>query len=1236
MSRFPELDVFDCPLDGVQLIEASAGTGKTWNICALVVRLLLEKDYTIEQILVVTFTNAATAELRERIRSRLAGLARALASLSGETADDKAAAPDAGPLADPMVSALVERLILNGHISAEQALLRLRLALNSFDQAAVHTIHGFCQRALSETPFAAGLPLVFELMPDDEAIRHDLAVEFWRREVEPAAARHEGFPAWLVDNKMTPDALVGELARRLKKPQAELRWPAMPAGEDEPALHALYAAARHAWQSGATSPAQLVQDALPNLKANIYTADGIESARQAWQRYFDAGDTGAPLGAKALLLGAAKLKQGAKKNAAPPDAPFFALADALLSARDAQTDRHALRWLELLRNWLTWAPDALRESKREARTVSFDDLLSNLHHALRAHPWLGGVLRERYPCALIDEFQDTDPLQFEIFDHIYGAASGQASRGPLFMVGDPKQAIYSFRAADLHTYLAARDTADAAYTLAVNQRSTGAVIDAGNKLFGRNARAFVLDGLDYPPVRAGTRERAPLHDPEPAAGLNVWLLPDGDVALTKADAQAKAAAATAAEIARLLEGATAGTVRLGDAPLTPGDIAVIVQTHVQGSWMKQVLAQYGIGSVELTQDSVFASEEAEMIERVLLAVEAPGDLRVLRAALATPLFGLDAMAIFRLQDTEAADLPETGAIAWIERLQRYRQLWLERGFIAMWRTLMRELEVAPRLVAGAGGERRLTNLSHLAELLQARWVEQPGMTALLRWLAARRRRGGGGDEAQLRLESDRHLVQIVTVHKSKGLEYAIVFCPFLWDGRVRDAGKQLAIEYHDGGAAVIDYGRDEHARARASAALHREQAAEQARLLYVALTRAVYRCYLVAGIYTAKRNTREACASMLNWLVAGQETSFDAWSDGAVAAQQIVAAWRGLDDRALRVSMLPESRAAVPLTAREAPARLESRRARRALRETWRIASFSALLSQAEHARSERPRPDHDALASLSELAPPLVASVPAGPAADDILHFPRGPAAGECLHRLLELADFTRPDSWPDAAAQALRERPPAPAGATSATHWPAMMQRLMRELVACELQPGLRLAEIAPAQRLTELEFTYPLGVVPLEALRALLRTHGYAEIALDAATLRGYMKGFIDLVFVHRGRWWIADWKSNHLGYDAAAYARPALALAMAEHGYHLQYLLYTVALHRYLRNRLPAYDYERDIGGCLWLFIRGARVTWRSPDETSGDVPGVFAERVPLALVEALDRLMQSADLQENAS
>ncbi|MDE2288664.1 MAG: PD-(D/E)XK nuclease family protein, partial [Burkholderiales bacterium] len=144
------------------------------------------------------------------------------------------------------------------------------------------------------------------------------------------------------------------------------------------------------------------------------------------------------------------------------------------------------------------------------------------------------------------------------------------------------------------------------------------------------------------------------------------------------------------------------------------------------------------------------------------------------------------------------------------------------------------------------------------------------------------------------------------------------------------------------------------------------------------------------------------------------------------------------------------------------------------------------------------------------------------------------------------------------------------------------------------------------------------------------------GHAELALDAATLRGYMKGFIDLVFVHRGRWWIADWKSNHLGYDAAAYARPALALAMAEHGYHLQYLLYTVALHRYLRNRLPDYDYERDVGGCLWLFIRGARDAWRSAHGAPGDVPGVFVERVPLVLVEALDRLMRAADPQEAAA
>lgn len=1256
MTQLIDLDVFNCDLDGVCLIEASAGTGKTWNICALYVRLLLEKQLTVEQILVVTFTNAATAELRERIRGRLAGLVAAMVPVfdaddetSGEAQDEDDEFPDFDPDAsdDPLFNVMIAGLIERGEMTPKAIRDCLQTALRAFDQASIHTIHGFCQRALAEVPFAAGLPFAYELVPDDNGVRHDLAVEFWRRVVEPMAAQDDGFAAWLVDRKRSPGTLTDQLARRLKKPMSALRWPSAVETDaqtsPDSALLATYEAAADCWEAEASAIAELMRAALPSYKKNIYHETSLAQAVSAWQRYLGASDAGALLSSKAELLTTARLAKDIKKGETPPEHRFFGMADVLVRARAEADERYAMQWLRILREWLGQAPDQLALRKRELRVVSFDDLLGNIARALTQHPDLADALRTRYPCALIDEFQDTDPLQFAIFNAVYSAREAAApdeTPGPMFMVGDPKQAIYSFRAADLHTYLAARENADAAYTLAVNQRSTPAIIEAGNRLFGANDRAFVLEGLEYPPVRPGARRRPPLSDVREVADFTVWWLPDDDEPLSKDEAQQACARATAAEVARLLAGASHGEVRVGERPLAPADIAVIVQTHRQGALMKAMLAEHAVGSVELTQDSVFASEEAETLLRVLRAVESPGDVRALRAALATELFGLDATALYRMQTSEASDAE---AIAWIERLQRYRQLWIDRGFSAMWRTLMRELGLAARLVAQSGGERRLTNFMHLAELAQSRWAEQPGMPALLRWLASQRN-ASGGEEAQLRLESDQNLVQIVTVHKSKGLEYGVVFCPFLWDGAVRDGGSLEGLEYHDGPTAVIDFTDAAAKGSPATAALRQEQSAEQARLLYVALTRAVYRCYLAAGIYTSRRSVKEACGGMLNWLAAGQGIPFDAWITSTVDTDERVAtirsAWHALVGGPLAVVPLPTGDAlnAGTRVAHAAAPEITTRASTRALREVWRIGSFSGLLAGlhagpqlggGQLSAPERTRPDYDAQAN----AGPTFALPPQGddtwPPFDDILRFPRGPAAGESLHRVFELADFQSRAQWPHAVSRALRERPPG-RGAEHNDTWRAMMMNMLADTLATPLRPGMQLADVALTERLTEMEFTYPADAVSLDALRGLLRQFGYPDLPLDATVLRGYLKGFIDLVFRHGGQWWILDWKSNYLGTAPENYGADGLREAMAEHGYHLQYLLYTLALHRYLQRRMTNYDYERDMGGSLYLFVRGVRPDWASAHLAGDDVPGVFFDKPSREMIDALDRLFAAGE------
>jgi exodeoxyribonuclease V beta subunit len=1306
------LDVFGCPLDGVTQIEASAGTGKTWNICALYVRLLLEKALDADQILVVTFTKAATAELHERIRSRLAGLIHVLREAGvgddGDGGDGAHALFGARPFAggDPFVTAFLHSIV-GARVTPREALLRLQRALDRFDQAAIHTIHAFCQRALAEAPFAAGMPFAFELTTDDAAQRMDVATAFWRTRVEPAAAADPGFAAWLVQLRVGPEALDEQLARRLKKPLARLVFgaatregdehgngdgqdapgghaagdseagngapertvaPATPAASHAASLRTLFGDAAALWCDARDALRDLMTRSLPALNAQSYKPATVEMAFAEWDRYFEAGDALVPPAGKAELLAASTLGRRVKKAAAAPEHPFFALADTLLDAARSAGEAHARAWLGLLRDWLAWAPGALASAKRRERVVSFDDLLSNLHGALGAHPWLARALAERYPAALIDEFQDTDPIQFDIFRRIY---TNGPTRGPLFLVGDPKQAIYSFRAADLHTYLRARDHADAGYTLAVNQRSVGAMIAACNALFSANPCAFILPGLDYVPVRPGTRARPPFldgaGDAAPAgAAMRVWWLPQ-DAILGKREAQQAAAEASAAEIVRLLRGAREGKVRVGEAALAPGDIAVLVQTHRQGTLVKRVLAAWGVSSVELAQDSVFATADAGHFQRVLLAIDAPGDPARLRAALSVDWLGLDATAVWRLAQAQAAtpldgdsasdlalpdgahspagwldDALDADATLWVERFSRYRLLWLEHGFAHMWRTFMRETALAARLIDDEDGERRLTDLNHLAELLQARAQSRPGITPTLRWLDDARRARRGGDDAQLRLESDRNLVQIVTVHKAKGLEYAIVFCPFLGDaGQRAGPGGRLpeAREYHDAdGTAVIHYGCDARTEEAVRRSARVEQSAERARLIYVALTRAVYRCYIAAGVYASggHASTSEAQASVLNWLVAGADATYEGWLKSSAAPAALRQAWERLAGDALCIAPLPVPAARVPLApAGAAGMTCGARTARRRLRETWSMTSYSALVAGLGSVRLvQEVRPDHDALPeALSGGAASAAAAVaPAHAHPGDILSFPRGASAGECLHRFLELADFGQPQSWPVAAARALRERPvPVPQAwrvALAGEHDPHggerladMLVSMMNGLCRVELAPGVRLDRIAAHRRLNEMEFTLPVTSLDIAAVARLLGAHGYPEMPFDARTLSGYLKGFIDLIFEDGQRYWIVDWKSNHLGDTAAHYARAALAQAMAGHAYHLQALLYTVALHRFLRHRLPGYDYDVHFGGTLYLFLRGVKPGWRD-----GDAPaGVYADRPARALVEALDRM-----------
>ena len=1280
------LQPIDLPLRGLQLIEASAGTGKTYTICLLYLRLVLEAGHGVESLLVVTFTKAAAAELRERIRSRLV---EALAYLEQ---------PSDG--VDPMLSTLITRAVdRTGEDRLRQG-RRIRTALQCFDQAAIFTIHGFCQRALADAPFVAGVPLQTELLQQDDDLRLAVVQDGWRRSLTGGAVS-----ALLLQELVrcgdTPERVADLLQRVQAKPLAQERWSAAPTGDAASALAAvqtLWAQLQALWpDAAATLPSQFAA-AGASLNKTMFKPAAVDAAFAHWQRLLAGGDPWAmakPAEFKLHLL--RRDKVGSKKGKAGtpplPDHPLLDIVAAFLDARDtcvALGDAERRVWLRQL---LETCGPALRARKRELRVQAFDDLLFGLYAALTADADQGAALAEnlrtRFPVALVDEFQDTDPLQWQILQRIY-----QHTDLPLFLVGDPKQAIYRFRNADLPTYLAARDAVPPGqrHTLMHNQRSSAALIAACNALFTCNSRAFIEAGLEYVHVLPGSKPRVPLHDDDPSvlarAALQVWLLPrDADGQPFRRDAAERlAVAACADEIVRLLQGAEAGQVRLGTAALPAQQIAVLVQTHQQGRLVRETLERRGVGCVERSQASIFAGSDARDLLCLLSAIVEPGNAALAAAALGTTWLGLTAAQIddLRAREQGLAPVMETFADA--------RQRWLTRGFAGMMQGLLARHDVQARLLQREDGMRRLTNLRHLLELLQAEARLLAGPEALLAWLRSRIATPGQDDEAQLRLESDAQLVQIVTVHAAKGLEYAVVFCPFFWVNAAErpEAGDYL--EYasdQPGGGLVRDFRvrveRETDEQSWIKAQRRQSHDAERLRLLYVGLTRAAQRCHVVAGAYGSGRPkdgvmpVKAAATGALCWLLTGAGQDHAAWRNAAgLDADAIDAAWHRLAERVgdpavLAVVPLPPENAQTLHVAGPDPAALQAAVAPATLPERRRVGSYSGLVATAAGARHaatilaavpasgagahataalpaealfapgddvsgpgevaaaglptlsdtiehaglrDRLGRDHDA-ALQDGMPPPDEGQPPRHP--DDILQFPRGADAGTVLHGVLEQVDFQQPADWPAVTARVL-----ARAG-LPATH-AAQVLGMLQDVVTTLLPPGFRLADVARRRCRAELEFHLPAPHLLASSLRMVLARHGHPSPDLHFPVLQGHLKGFIDLVFEHAGRWYVIDWKSNHLGNTPAAYASSALRAAVATHDYGLQAALYLLALDRFLARRLRGYQRATHLGGALYLFVRGVRPGWREAD---GQPTGVWFQPAVTAMLDDLSAALAGA-------
>ncbi len=1163
------LKPFSIPLDGISLIEASAGTGKTYSITSLYLRMLLEREMPVDKLLVVTFTKAATEELRERIRGRIKEVLALLANPENLDSGDEL------------------QQWLKGRDKYEDDIRALKIALASMDGAAVYTIHGFCQRVLTDNAFDTGMAFDLEFIEDEAMLREQAVEDFWRKWFSSQRC-HPDINGVLLEKIKSPSGLLEKISGRLMSDLQLL--PSTPPLNElcheienmMAAIEPAHAALKEAWPEGrGVVEAFLYENKGKN--GQTYNQSAIE---KAWDAIEDLCARDAPplkVGEKLELLSAdfmqGKMKKG---HEAPDDAIFRAVADYLNAVTNVGALLDELQVAFLREAW-EYVRNHLDQAKRRSHQLYFDDLLNRLDQALQGDggPRLAERLREQYPLAMIDEFQDTDEVQYRIFRNIY---AGSGKNTALCLIGDPKQAIYGFRGGDIFTYLEAARDATRRYSLETNWRSASRLVEAVNHLFDFRDNPFIQQDIAYHPVKPSPKaDDAPLRiDGETPVPMQFWKLAAPDEGWILADgARAAAAEACARHIAFLLEPDRA---TLGDAPLRAADIAVLVRSHSQVDWIQAALRKEGVNSVSLSEESVYSTEEATALLALLQAVVRCEDEELLRYALADRLLGRSAAEIEKLLVSDDA----WDAVQ--QRFFAYREHWREHGFIQAFQRLFREEGIAPRLLALPDGERRLTNLLQLVELLQQASRSRTGMEELLRWFSEEKRQASSHEAAKMRLESDEALVKIVTMHASKGLEYPVVYIPFPWsDGPLNqkppyyfhDENNHPCLHFGVGDKATVD---------KAKAAAHQESQAEKLRLFYVAVTRAVQLCVLPWGKINKAEKSALAYLLRIESIkkAAPEESVFEKLEELVASAPSAIMLCPPPDLQAARA--IPSEEPEQTLTPRTPSQRIE---------RNWRVNSYSGLLRG-----SASDRPDYDA---GSEIAPMIEAS------SDPIQNLPAGPEFGLLVHQTLELLDFSdASDGQIVELVEKLSRRYAIEAMGEPATR--ETVAGMIANLIDTTLpNVEMTLRDLERRDRLDEMEFHFSTAVISPSRLRATLaefpQWRGAAD-HLDFQAFQGLMHGYIDLTFRHDGRYWLADYKSNRLD----DYGQRGLTAAMAEHHYPLQALIYSLALHRYLRQRLPDYSPEKHFGGVFYLFTRGVR---------PGSDAGIWFRKPDTALLEALD-------------
>ena len=1199
MSETIPLNPITLPLNQISLIEASAGTGKTYTIGSLYLRLLLKagennfsRPLNVEEILVVTFTEMATEELKKKIRERITDAIGKLIAFA-ETKDKSAFKND------EFLTALCHDLDIF------EVIHRLKLAEQNMDLAAIYTIHGFCRRMLMQYAFHSGIHFNLELIKDQSDLLVRFANEFWREHFYPLPFEMADF---IANELGSPDYVLSLLKSDLGKNLiVDLENQQALSISITEFLHQYLGeyfkdikALKRFWLESADKISELITEELnkdyakgepKSLSRRSYNTSRLAKwidQVNAW-----ANDPRDYVLNETLMsyFTQSALGEKGEEGASPFIAPIFT---------ELEERANALMSPDLLRRVILYhyrqgLQQKLLDYKLNHQEKSFDDLLRLLCEALQGAQGdeLAEMIRFQYPFAMIDEFQDTDSQQYAIFSKIY--RDNPEKNTGFIMIGDPKQAIYRFRGADIFTYLKASDEAQSRFELTKNYRSEKHLVDGVNALFDFPQSPFIYQNINFTAVDS--------RDDHLRFYLNGKAEPAYRFYLTESDKVNKTEMAKicAISIQHWLKSAAENQAVFQNEDtcktLQPANIAVLVKNRYEAADVIQELQKLGIASVYLSdQSSVFDSHVAVELLRILKACLNVTERPILNA-IATALFGLNAADIHQIQQNEA-DWQR-----WADSFAQYQQTWQRQGILVMLHQILLEQGISERLLSQATGERDLTDFLHLAEILQQAATLHESEAALLSWFE-KQIQGEGRQEAQIRLESERQLVKIVSIHKSKGLEYDLVWLPFLAvPSKIPTAGDMNVYYSKERDETLWDMEN------RNLNALYEETFAEELRLLYVALTRAKYQmAFALPAQFDKKWN---ALHYVLSQGEIGKEIALSATKD----TETLLQAFKEKMQDNVEICTKPNLEAFPALFINTKNDELKAAEFTGNIEQDWRITSFTSI--EQAHRRqnyfTESAGKKHAVFDDVKDYDSQNAIEISTALLNENessILDLPRGKQVGTALHRHFENCYFS--DLANTEEIDKLRQSLQLDETFTEPLqNW---LQQISHTPLSNEI--GIALADLANKDCIKEMPFYLAIREhFDVDAFnRALKAHHHLPSEPLQFEQIQGMVRGSIDLVFRHNGKYYLVDYKSNLLGSTLADYNHEALKKEMLHSHYDWQYLIYTLALHRYLQSVVPHYDYAQDFGGVFYLFLRGMNGEPQS---------GVFYDRPSVELITELD-------------